>query len=148
MLAVLATVPLEVLEQVVTALGRVDAPGIEDERPAAQRISVALVELRRFGGSGRIEAYPDHVLKHPRRREARVHERLFLRGAEDERLRRGEHVAEEREIDRRLIVRSRDEHALAGGEPHALERRGVEVRDINEIVVLAGVGTHEVEEAR
>ncbi len=83
-------------------------------RPDVQEVRaldrVALAEAVRGAVGGHVDADAGDLVRHALVPEELVHHRALLRGVERDRARRAEDGLVDREPDRGLVVRGRDEH--------------------------------------
>ena len=128
----------EVVDELRRTLGRVDAPDVEQVRRAAQ--AVAPPERVGVARSVRLHADADDLAGR-RVGESLAHEVGFLGREERERVGRTQHLLEDREAQRRFVVRGRVQQRghRARARAQARPRRPVEVRDEHDDVVGARV---------
>jgi len=164
---------LEVLEQFLAALARIDAAAVEQKR-AVHAMAPAEVVRRAFevrrerfarglrchhgrragvfvvhavSGLRQFDATADDVFDERAETELRVDHAAFRIGVPDDAGRTGEDAFVDLETDRRLVVRRRDEQALGRRDLHPEHGRGVEIREEDQYVVVLVVALEVLDEA-
>ena len=121
-------------EQLARALAHADAADVEEVRPvipwlSRKRVAVA---FRRH-----VDADADDLVRHALVAEAATHHAPLLLGVVRDRARPVEDRLVRRETDRGFLVRGRNEDRALGHERQAKHRRVVDVREEQDVVVLA-----------